>query len=357
MGQQMSIFSTWSPFSIFNWFDSGQESSTFRRLQKSKHVADLRVIANVTALLVLASSLIVAGDFGYKWYVASHLKAKPAASVTPASPPIASAAPASPDGTSIVRKSLEEALADTAKLVSAIVTAGAAVLAWTYLSGSKRLGVVDLFACEIVTLCRVGSVLEIAPNLIRQHGQIGQTPTVATPRSPSLNPGRFTSQEDYFPVFESNSSDLQILEADVVRNVTAFYTYMKALRDLLRKFYDAQSASASPDEQRTALTNVIFMLFLAYESARGAVNDLIEYEPTHAESKIVILFTEMPTYNFLLDKFSDVRRTRLLLRRKQYDAEIKELIDNVADHASHEEWEKPVSMLADLRSQYKLYFV
>jgi hypothetical protein len=36
--------------------------------------------------------------------------------------------------------------------VGAIVSVGGGVLAWTYQTGSARLGVVDLFACEIATL-------------------------------------------------------------------------------------------------------------------------------------------------------------------------------------------------------------
>ena len=35
--------------------------------------------------------------------------------------------------------------------ISAIVGVGCGVLAWTYQTGSSRLGVVDLFSCEIIT--------------------------------------------------------------------------------------------------------------------------------------------------------------------------------------------------------------
>jgi hypothetical protein len=97
-----------------------------------------------------------------------------------------------------------------------------AVLAWAYQSGSVRLGVVDLFACEISTLCRVATVVDTAR---RYAGKFDQPPTApadtAGPRPP---PYHFASQENYFPVFESNTRDLQTLEARVVINITEFYT-------------------------------------------------------------------------------------------------------------------------------------
>ena len=40
------------------------------------------------------------------------------------------------------------------------------MLAWTYQAGSARLGVVDLFACEIATLCRVSAVVEMVQRYV-----------------------------------------------------------------------------------------------------------------------------------------------------------------------------------------------
>ena len=75
------------------------------------------------------------------------------------------------------------------------------LLAWTYQAGSARLGVVDLFACEIATLCRVAAVIDMVqryidlfhtgPEMPLPHAIDGDMPT---------NGGRFTSQESYFPV-------------------------------------------------------------------------------------------------------------------------------------------------------------
>src|SRR5882672_622195 len=92
------------------------------------------------------------------------------------------------------------------------------ILSWAYQKGSNRLGVVDLFACEIDTLCRVITVIEMVNNLTNKEND------AAIPR-------HFTSEENYFPILDGNSSDLQSLEANVVINITAFYTYMKTVRD------------------------------------------------------------------------------------------------------------------------------
>ena len=80
-----------------------------------------------------------------------------------------------------------------------------------------------------------GRVATVVDTARRYAGKFDQPPTSAAdtagPRQP---PHHFASQENYFPVFESNTRDLQTLEARVVINITEFYTYMKAFRDYLR---------------------------------------------------------------------------------------------------------------------------
>ena len=107
---------------------------------------------------------------------------------------------------------------------------------------------------------------------------------------------RFTSQESYFPVFEASVKDLQVLEANVVKHVTAFYTYMKVMRDSLRRLAEIkapESGSTCDDDWHRAICNVIYMQFLALESARKAIIDLVEFEPTQAEDMITILLSEL----------------------------------------------------------------
>lgn len=55
--------------------------------------------------------------------------------------------------------------------------------------------------------------------------------------------------------------------------------------------------------RRKATAQMIYMQFLMYESARLAVEDLVEYEPDRSESIITILCSELILYGFLLEEF------------------------------------------------------
>ena len=139
------------------------------------------------------------------------------------------------------------AIASSGPFIGAICAVGGGVLAWTYQTGSARLGVVDLFACEIATLCRVGAVVEMVQRYVDlfQRGPRGGMPQVIDGELPA-DTSRFTSQESYFPVFDASVKDLQVLEANVVKHVTAFYTYMKVMRDSLRRLAEIKT----PDDGR-----------------------------------------------------------------------------------------------------------
>ena len=104
---------------------------------------------------------------------------------------------------------------------------------------------------------------------------------------------------------------------------------MKATRDAQRRLAatappGSEQASSTttvdkdgPDHPwRVAVANVIYLLFLSYESARKAIKDLIEFQPDRAERLIVILLTELRCYAFLRQYFKpdDLRSRRLQLR-------------------------------------------
>jgi len=141
----------------------------------------------------------------------------------------------------------------------------------------------------------VAAVAKLFPECAHYVDTYDRGPTPARPSAAASD--KFVSQEEYFPVFDSNSRDLQQLEASVVNNITEFYTYMKATRDSLRKLADMPAqpaaldrptaATGEPDAWHDAMLNVIYLVFLGYESARKAVNDLIEFQPARAERSIV----------------------------------------------------------------------
>ena len=157
---------------------------------------------------------------------------------------------------------------------------------------------VDLFACEISTVCRVAAVADVVQRLIKklEGSAPGDDTGTEAPQARAQDPG---SQESYFPVFESCIKDLQSLEARVVIDITAFYTYMKAVRDARRNLAATTKGSTQP------FCDLIYMLFLGLESARHAIHNLVEFEPEQAERTIIILFNELEAYHFLMTQFPD----------------------------------------------------
>src|SRR5262249_53567714 len=121
----------------------------------------------------------------------------------------------------------------------AAIAGALAAIAWAYSAANIRLGVVDLFAAEIFTLCKIAVVGQFVPRLIewKKRGVAPQYPMVA--------------QQDYMTAFNSNAKDLELLDGDVVKYVTTCYVYFKALRDKVARLY---STSELPNSA-SALSN------------------------------------------------------------------------------------------------------
>jgi hypothetical protein len=306
---------------------TGDEAATIDRLFASQHVADLRLIVAVAAFavfLVFGIGLVLSVE-----YEVAKLWPNINAS-----------------------RSFGWWLVHVGHLVFAVggnfftffgpvVAVFGAIVAWAYQVGSARLGVVDLFACEISTLCRVVTVVDAVRRSVDRfdQGPLGARAGADEARAPTR---AFTSQENYFPVFDSNARDLQALEARVVINITAFYTYMKAVRDSARALPDAgtpPAAADSPSDQgpaaaawRQTNSDFIYMMFLGLESARRAIGDLVEFEPEEAERTVVILISELEAYRFLCRQFTDkqdVHRQRIILRDTEYRAIVPALCDSI----------------------------
>lgn len=324
---------------VCRMLSTGDPAATVDRLFKSEHVSDLRLIiafALVAVLLVLVVEVL--GSLAYLWGI--HHEHGSYGILIPV---------------------LRGFVAFDAPMLGIF----GAVLVWAYQAGSARLGIVDLFACEIDTLCRVALLVESVSLSIRtfRHGLPGRNDAG---NSASVI-RHFTSEENYFPVFENNIRDLQALEARVVINITAFYTYMKAVRDSTRAFMD-MSASPTQLEPRpdTASTitsaqetgrNIIYMMFLGFESARKAIGCLVEFEPEQAERTIIVLISELEAYRFLRDQFTDeddIRNTRLELREADYEKLVPSLCAVVKARASEcSDWEPARRLVPELERKYK----
>jgi hypothetical protein len=247
---------------------------------------------------------------------------------------------------------------------AATVAACGAVIGWAYRSASARLGVVDLFACEISTLCRVGTIFDTAKHYITWYDAGPGCETLAVSAQAERTP-KFVSQEEYFPVLATNAPSLQLLQADVVNYIIAFYTYMKGVRDQLRALAEIDLPAVNKDgdgsEQdgwHATLFNIVYSVFLGYENARKAVKNLIEFEPAAAESNIAILLTEIRCYAFLLRAMplGDFRYERLRLREADYEEEVIPLCRKVESQRGrkHEkDWGPALHTAPELEKRYR----
>jgi hypothetical protein len=280
---------------------TGNSADTVDRLFSSAHVNDLRLIAAVTFIVFIWVTVIAVVTA----IIAALLDWGPQA--------------------------FHVARGDFLLLFAPAITALAGILTWAYQIGSARLGVVDLFACEIDTLCRVVAVTDMVRRQTDRYNR-------RSPEAPSQDDhpegsrNSFSSEENYFPILDSNARDLQSLEAEVVVNITAFYTYMKALRDSLRMLAEVRPVS---QPWHDAMRNAMYVLYLALESGRHAINDLVEFEPDKTERTIVILISELSAYRFLREQYkspADMHYSRLILRGPEYQQLVPELCDLVHAH-------------------------
>jgi hypothetical protein len=309
---------------------AAEAASTIFRFFRSKHIADLRLIVLLALILSLFVSTVLTV---LVIFFPDYFK----------------------DG---------EIVEFLIKYLGSALGLGGLVIGWAYRSASARLGVIDLFGAEISTLCRVGTIVDIGAVYITLYSN---PPPLPKPDEKSSSPENFVSQEDYFPIFDKNANGLQILEASIVTYISEFYTYMKATRDTQRHLAMArrlttegcglagQKADVPPTAWCAAVANVIYMLFLGYESARKATDELIEFEPNAAECKMVILITELSCYAFLCKFFKNdkLRHDRLILRQKDYLLLVPDVYCRVTSHnEKDEDWQRALRTAPALEDKY-----
>lgn len=306
---------TFYPLHVLKMLTEDDAASTLVRLFRSRHVADLQLIFLITIFLVISGPLFV--TFWHKVI----------------------------DSTDVI---------GSAALITAIVGTGSGMLTWIYQTGSRRLGVVDLFACEITTICTALSVAETALHLRNMYNY------------PPFRSMKFNSEEEYSPIFNNNTSDLEVLEARVVGRVTEFYTYFKAMRDYLRLAHDIEKPQDEIDKWRTLLRNGIYMLFLMLESGRKSIDVLVEYEPEQAQSTIIILISELVAYGMLLNYWEcqasertvyDAHLERLRMRKTEYPLIVGSIYRRVIspigrDGKDRDAWQRAATLLGELKHRY-----
>jgi hypothetical protein len=325
---------------IAGWLKTGDEHATIDRLFHSQHVQDLQLIAGLA--LFVAEAVCSVGLM----LVTSNA--------------IYLLLSGSPGQGGAILSTLAAFFKPLATYLAPMIGVLCAVLAWAYQVGSARLGVVDLFACEISSLCRVFFLVD-AVRRYRLRFDIDPLADHAGNQLRRPVAQAFSSQENYFPVFETGTKDLQTLEARVVIRITEFYTYMKAVRDSARALADAGTHGGDVGVQAAgsgneAILDLIYLIFLGLESARLSLDQLVEFEPEHAERVVVVLISELEAYGFL---YAHVERAdlhkRLFLRSSGYQVAVPELCSRITARANKQDrlWEPAVLLLPTLDERYK----
>src|SRR3954471_9558832 len=181
-----------------------ESASTLFRFFRSKHVRDLKLIFT-TALFVLAVHLLLVvllGLINASYAFFSEAEAPQMALLGHFLVSLPPAAPA--DFLTRLVNAAGKFLSFFITYVGPGVPIYGVIVGWAYQTASTRLGIVDLFACEISTLCRVGTIFDIGKRYVDTYDR-----GPAAPARPSAAASdKFVSQEEYFPVFDSNSRDL-----------------------------------------------------------------------------------------------------------------------------------------------------
>ena len=142
----------------------------------------------------------------------------------------------------------------------------------------------------------------------------------------------------------------------MIRNVTQFYTYIKAFRDAMRGLValHEEEKPSDPAERaqyerawRGTLINVVYVLFLALESGRGAIKELVEDDELSIEWTITVLLSEFSAFAFLLDHhFDDLKGPQLELRYPVYRRLKGEIF------AEGGKWQKSRGALKELETRW-----
>jgi hypothetical protein len=129
--------------------DAGDAASTLFRFFRSCHVVDLKLFLSLAIIFLCVHFGIILLFFVIK--PAYHLMVGGFQAYGGVKPAIVHCV-------NVVTTSVVPALI---KYGGPAIPVCGAIVAWAYLSAATRLGVVDLFACEIRTLCRVGTAFDI----------------------------------------------------------------------------------------------------------------------------------------------------------------------------------------------------
>jgi hypothetical protein len=302
---------------------ASQETSTYDRLQRSRHVADLRLILYLTAViasLVILSAYLFAverevtnnwtevrGNDGWVWLRVAF--------------------------SSIVNFPFY-----AGAILSGVAALAASVFAWVYQTGRTRLGVVDLIAAEIIAICNTLFALNRLQRYITLASSPDQIAQIPAPDSSSF-------------ILDSLLKDVEQLENDVVYSVVEFYTYAKATRDAARRLSELQEKASVE-----LIVDVIKLHYLALAQARRAVEALVEFEPARSLAVGLALNGEIVAHGFLRDHIDNSFRRVVWNPRDEEYGRVIPFLCRMTEAMIGPKWEQPKAITRELFERYSEIF-
>lgn len=139
---------------------------------------------------------------------------------------------------------------------------------------NRRLGVVDLFTSEILSVMNV----IVKMRLIHHYKIIYHNPGIIRINPKDLQAG----SEKYTEIFEKNASELGSLKKDVVESIARFYTYLRASRDATRRFssWEGSIEQGCPErgyeQKQDDVQQVVLLLSLSLKNGVIAAIELLD---------------------------------------------------------------------------------
>jgi hypothetical protein len=151
-------------------------------------------------------------------------------------------------------------------IVVAVITAIFGAGGWYYREDQKRKALQRMLLAEICSFVAVIRGMALIDSLASSI----QSPASRVKWKDEV------SKENYFTVFESNASNLGLLDSSVIGHIVACYSFMKGSRDATRALARMEKPDYTAQQRVLDLRAVAQLVALSLDQANAASNHLVE---------------------------------------------------------------------------------
>jgi hypothetical protein len=198
------------------------------------------------------------------------------------------------------------------------------VLRRTYETAVKRLATIDLFSIEMLSIMRVFAAANIIGDFVCLYDKAtpsgGPNQSAADGTKPKPSPIGFADsarKENYFSIFDKNSTELGGVDPAIVNDVTAFYTFLRASRDATGALQLWKEPSYDVERMKADVIAIIYLCFLMSVHGLRALDVLITSKNNKYIANDIVAGVQLQCFAFLdyVLPDEDFRRERLDQRR------------------------------------------